>query len=130
MYLEIGQARLRLLTRGEMWVMTSPDGLRYSPSMVRPLFAGSLLIGLLCAAQTSLADSVDEFLSAQREQHHIPGLAVTVVRGGKQIKTAALGMANLELQAPVTIDSRFEIGSITKQFTAAAILLLAQDGKL
>ena len=76
------------------------------------------------------ADSVEEYLQAQKEEHRIPGLAVTVVRGGKQIRTVALGMGNLELQSPVTADSRFEIGSITKQFTAAGILLLVQDGKL
>jgi CubicO group peptidase (beta-lactamase class C family) len=63
-------------------------------------------------------------------QHQIPGLALTVVQNGKNIKTSAYGQANIELNVPVTPESVFEIGSITKQFTAAAILLLAQDGKL
>jgi CubicO group peptidase (beta-lactamase class C family) len=45
-------------------------------------------------------------------------------------KTAAYGLANLELQVPVKPETVFEIGSVTKQFTAAGILLLAQDGKL
>jgi CubicO group peptidase (beta-lactamase class C family) len=88
------------------------------------------MVGAMVAVGAAMADSVDDYLRAQKETHRIPGLAVTVVRGGQQIKTVALGMANLESQTPVTSDSRFEIGSITKQFTAAGILLLVQDGKL
>src|SRR5262249_29607351 len=45
-------------------------------------------------------------------------------------KTSAYGLANLELSVPVTPETVFEIGSVTKQFTAALILLLEQDGKL
>jgi CubicO group peptidase (beta-lactamase class C family) len=63
-------------------------------------------------------------------KHQIPGVALTVIQHGKAVKTAAYGLANLELQVPVKADTVFEIGSITKQFTAAGILLLQQDGKL
>src|SRR5439155_13856036 len=45
-------------------------------------------------------------------------------------KSSAYGLANLELSVPATPETVFEIGSITKQFTAAGILLLAQEGKL
>lgn len=53
-----------------------------------------------------------------------------VVKEGRPIKTAAYGLADVENNVPVTPDTVFEIGSITKQFTAAGILLLQQDGKL
>ena len=53
-----------------------------------------------------------------------------VIQDGKVVKTAAYGLANLELSVPVKPETVFEIGSITKQFTAAGILLLAQEGKL
>ena len=46
------------------------------------------------------------------------------------VKTACYGLANLELGVPVTTNTVFEIGSVTKQFTAACILLLQQQGKL
>jgi CubicO group peptidase (beta-lactamase class C family) len=85
---------------------------------------------LLAAAPSGLADQVDDYLRAEMDKRHIPGLAMTVVRGDKQIRTSALGLANIELQVPVTLQTRFEIGSLTKQFTAAAILLLAQESKL
>ncbi|MEI2724914.1 MAG: serine hydrolase domain-containing protein [Verrucomicrobiota bacterium] len=62
--------------------------------------------------------------------HQIPGVALTVIKHGREVKTAAYGLANLELNVPVRSDTVFEIGSVTKQFTAAAILLLQQQGKL
>jgi CubicO group peptidase (beta-lactamase class C family) len=64
------------------------------------------------------------------QQHRIVGLTVKIIRDGKTIKTAAYGLANVELNVPAKPETVFEIGSITKQFTAAAILMLAQDGKL
>jgi CubicO group peptidase (beta-lactamase class C family) len=73
---------------------------------------------------------VDDLMRDALRQHPIPGAALAIVRGGRTVKTAAYGMANLEWQTPATPETVFEIGSITKQFTASAILLLAQEGKL
>jgi CubicO group peptidase (beta-lactamase class C family) len=76
------------------------------------------------------ADSVDELVQNEMQRHPIPGLALEIIQNGKPAKIAAYGMANLECRTPVTPETVFEIGSVTKQFTAAAILLLAQEGKL
>lgn len=62
--------------------------------------------------------------------HRIPGVALTVIKDGRELKTAAYELANLEWSVPVTSNTVFEIGSVTKQFTAAGILLLQQQGKL
>lgn len=59
-----------------------------------------------------------------------PGCAVGVAVGGKTVLTRAYGMANLEHGVPNTVDTIFEAGSVAKQFTAMAVLLLAKDGKL
>jgi CubicO group peptidase (beta-lactamase class C family) len=59
-----------------------------------------------------------------------PGAAVIVVRDGQTLYRGAHGLANLELTVPLQPDHIFRIGSITKQFTAAAILLLAERGQL
>ena len=59
-----------------------------------------------------------------------PGCAVGVARDGRVILTRAYGMANLEYDVPITPTTIFEAGSVSKQFTAAAIVLLALDGKL
>jgi D-alanyl-D-alanine carboxypeptidase len=91
-------------------------------------FLATILIALLCS--DAQADRVDEFVRAEMDRHEIPGLALTISRAGHEIRSAVYGLANVELQSPVRHETVFEIGSLTKQFTAACILLLAQDGKL
>jgi CubicO group peptidase (beta-lactamase class C family) len=59
-----------------------------------------------------------------------PGCAVGVSKDGRPLLTRAYGMANLEYGVPITPETVFESGSVAKQFTAAALVLLAQDGKL
>lgn len=59
-----------------------------------------------------------------------PGCAVGVSRHGRTVLAKAYGMANLEYDVPLTTESIIEAGSVSKQFTAAAVLLLAQQGKL
>jgi len=75
-------------------------------------------------------DRVDDYVRAQMTEHQIPGVALMVIQSGNSAKTAWYGMADLEQNAPVSTNTVFEIGSITKQFTAAGILLLEQEGKL
>ena len=59
-----------------------------------------------------------------------PGTAVIIAKGGEIIYTKGHGMANLEWQIPIEPDMVFRYGSITKQFTAVAILMLLEQGKL
>jgi CubicO group peptidase (beta-lactamase class C family) len=86
------------------------------------------LLALL--ASSVRADKVDDFVKAEMEKHQLPGVALAIIRSGGENKTAAYGLANLELKSPASVETVFEIGSLTKQFTAACILLLAQDGQL
>jgi CubicO group peptidase (beta-lactamase class C family) len=59
-----------------------------------------------------------------------PGATVIVTRDGKEIFRKAYGLANLERQQPMRADMTLRIGSVTKQFTAVAVLMLAEEGKL
>ena len=59
-----------------------------------------------------------------------PGASVIIARDGEIIHQSAHGLANVELGVPITVDTVFRVGSITKQFTAAAIMLLEQRGQL
>jgi CubicO group peptidase (beta-lactamase class C family) len=88
-----------------------------------------VLAGLGLAGQ-GRGDAVDDLMREAMRQHPIPGAALVIVRGGKTVRTAAYGMANLETGTPATAETVFEIGSVTKQFTAAGILVLAQEGNL
>ena len=59
-----------------------------------------------------------------------PGCAVAAERGGQRIATHAFGLADLEHSVPINLGTVFEAGSVSKQFTAAATLLLVEEGKL
>jgi CubicO group peptidase (beta-lactamase class C family) len=94
------------------------------------LFRPVLCLSLLLLTSFAFAEQVDDYLKTQMEQHRIPGIALRIIQDGRATKTATYGLANLELNVQVKPETVFEIGSITKQFTATAILLLQQDGKL
>jgi D-alanyl-D-alanine carboxypeptidase len=85
---------------------------------------------MVACALPAPADPTDDFIHGEMESHRIPAVVLTVIRDGQPVKTAAYGCANLELKVPATPETVFEIGSLTKQFTAAGILLLAQEGRL
>ena len=89
-----------------------------------------VLIFMFAATVAVRADKVDDFVRAAMQKQHVPGVAVAVVRDGKVIKSAGYGMANLELNVAATPDTVFKIGSVSKQFLSAGIMLLVQDGKL
>lgn len=95
--------------------------------MRRLLPTAALLLALAIRAE---ADRVDNAVRADMKAHPIPGLALEVIQNGQCIKRAGYGVANLEWDTPVTPETVFEIGSVTKQFTAAGILILQQEGKL
>jgi len=75
-------------------------------------------------------DTVDRLVAAAMARMHIPGVSVAVVRAGKVIKAEGYGFADLEHNIPVTPQTAFKIGSVSKQFLATGIMLLAQDGRL
>jgi len=89
---------------------------------------------LLClvavASRNVRADAIDDFVESRRQAMRIPGLAVLVVDGGKVAKAQGYGLANVEHQVPVTAETVFQLGSIGKQFTATAVMLLIEDGRL
>jgi CubicO group peptidase (beta-lactamase class C family) len=85
---------------------------------------------LLVIASTAHADEVDDLVLARMKERNIPGAAVAVIKNGKVVKMKGYGLASIEFNAPVTLDTVFEIGSVSKQMTAAGIMLLVQDGKV
>ncbi len=78
----------------------------------------------------ALKSRIDRIATQVLEQTGVPSASVAVVKGGKLVYTHAYGKARLEPPTPATPDMRYSIGSISKQFTAAAILLLQEQGKL
>lgn len=80
-------------------------------------------------SNTHLSSSLDELFQT-RYPSDGPGAVVVISKGGEVVYSQQFGMADLEAGRPVSAKTRFAIGSITKQFTAAAILLLAEQGYL
>ena len=64
------------------------------------------------------------------ENDKITGLSIGVAIGDEVLTAKGFGLTNVELSVPVTADTVYRIGSITKQFTAAAVLILVEDGKI
>ena len=81
-------------------------------------------------APTVAGDTVDRLVAAEMASQHIPGVALAVVRAGKVLKAAGYGFADLEHEIPVTPETVFKIGSVSKQFLATGIMLLVQDGRV
>src|SRR5690349_21458026 len=77
----------------------------------------------------TLTRTVDHIFDAWRSTD-MPGCALGVSRGGRVVYEHGYGMANLETGTPITPASIFHVASVSKQFTAMAIMLLARDGKL
>jgi CubicO group peptidase (beta-lactamase class C family) len=73
---------------------------------------------------------VDAYVTAEMHSEKIPGLALAVMRDGKIIKAQGYGLSNVELNVPVKPETIFQTGSVGKQFTATAVMMLVEDGKL
>ncbi len=83
----------------------------------------------LHAAEPKLAGEIDRYLTARTSLGQFSGVALVATRDGVVFRKA-YGYANIELRVPNTVDTTFEIASLSKAFTAAAILMLRDEGKL
>ncbi len=93
---------------------------------------GSFFVLLAFLALTAAArpDQVDDYVRTVIAERHAPGVAVAVIKNGKVVKLKGYGVASVEFNVPVSADTVFEIGSVSKQMTAAGIMLLVEDGKI
>jgi CubicO group peptidase (beta-lactamase class C family) len=98
----------------------------YKTITLTVLFATTLISN---AWTEQIATEVDNVF-ADLQKPGSPGCALGVYRDGKVIYSKGYGLASVELDAPITPETVFDIGSTSKQFTAASILLLEQQGKL
>jgi CubicO group peptidase (beta-lactamase class C family) len=86
---------------------------------------------ILVLIHTSLcAATMDEWIEQYRSKKKIPGLAVLVVQDGKTRAAKGYGLANVEHNVPVKAETIFQSGSIGKQFTATAVMMLVEQNKL
>ncbi|MDX1934050.1 MAG: serine hydrolase [Capsulimonadales bacterium] len=89
-----------------------------------------LAVAVLALSPPAQADRIDDIVRMTMERQHIPGLSLVVVRSGKIVKRQGYGFANQEWGIRATPETVYQIGSITKTFTAVGVLLLRDEGKL
>ncbi len=96
------------------------------------LFAWAMVVVAAPALPQSngLVGEVDAIVSEAMERSHIAGVAVGISKGDDVVLAKGYGLADVENDVAVDAHTVFRIGSVTKQFTAAAILLLVERGKL
>lgn len=99
-------------------------------SIIKLLALGIILIPFFFVRTANATLQLDAKITAIMKERHIPGAAVAVVKDGRVVKIKGYGVASLEFNVPVTPETVFEIGSVSKQMTAAGVMLLVQDGKV
>jgi CubicO group peptidase (beta-lactamase class C family) len=93
----------------------------------------ALALGVICSTSVfaqQAPDAVDEYVRAEMQKQHIPGLSLLVSRDGNPIRAQGFGLANVELQVPVKPETVFQSGSVGKQFTATAVMMLVEESKI
>ena len=107
--------------------------------MTTRVVARRLALVLLCGPALPFAargqaatagDSIDRYIGAELDRYHIPGMSVAVLRGDSVLLARGYGYANVELRVPASDSTVYQSGSVGKQFTAAAVVMLAEQGRL
>ena len=89
-----------------------------------------LFVSVTCFAQDGVATKVDDYIRAEMKAQQIPGVSVAVIKNGEIVLARGYGLANIEHQVPVKPETIFQSGSMGKQFTATAVMMLIEEGKL
>jgi CubicO group peptidase (beta-lactamase class C family) len=91
----------------------------------------TLVTGILLAATAvAHADAIDDFMNRELASQQIPGAALAITQNGLLVRAQGYGLADIEHQVPVHADTVFQSGSIGKQFTVVAVMLMVEEGKL
>jgi CubicO group peptidase (beta-lactamase class C family) len=98
--------------------------------MFRIVIYSAVVCGLATAQDGTLASRLDPQISSSLAAADAPSVSIAAVVDGKLAYAKAFGKANIAENRPATTDTRYAIGSVSKQFTVAAILLLQEAGKL
>jgi CubicO group peptidase (beta-lactamase class C family) len=94
------------------------------------LACGFSALGNPAFTQTASSDPIDTYVRAEMTRQNLPGLALGVYQEGRIIKAQGYGLSNVELNVSVRPESIFQSGSVGKQFTAVAVMTLAEEGKV
>src|SRR4030095_2160911 len=90
----------------------------------------TLLFVTSSAAQDVISAQVDRYIKDEMQKQQIPGLSLAVIKAGQIVLAKGYGFANVEHQVSVKPETIFQSGSVGKQFTATAVMILVEEGKI
>src|SRR5207248_4343513 len=125
----LGLHRLSVIMATPRPLPAAPEVLMSSP---RPLTAGLVLALLASGAASGPPEpaAIDAVVQASLKAWKVPGAALAIVRDGELVYLHGYGVRGLEDKQPVTPDTIFPIASCTKAFTATAVAMLVDEGKM
>jgi CubicO group peptidase (beta-lactamase class C family) len=85
---------------------------------------------LVFGVQAQTIDTRLAALFSPYRENDAPGMVAILIHNGRIVWRTAFGLANVETHRAITPDTQFELGSVTKQFTAMAIMILSEQGKI
>src|SRR5688572_12013536 len=91
---------------------------------------GVFLVSAVLIAQRGDTAAINRYVSAEMTRQRIPGLSLAVLRGDSMLLSRGYGVANVELQVPASDSTIYQSGSMGKQFTAALVEMLVEQGRL
>src|SRR5689334_18834237 len=97
--------------------------------IARVKLAAVFALFVFCVSPQTLKGRLDALVAPYRE-NNAPGMVAVLIHNGRIAWQTSFGLANLETHRAITPDTQFELGSVTKQFTATAILILSEEGKI
>src|SRR6185369_16539839 len=106
---------------------------KMKPQSNYPLYTLVPILLLACSstiAQRNVIAKVDEYVKAEMRRQKIPGVSLAIIKDGKAILAKGYGFANVEHKVLVKPETVFQSGSVGKQFTATAVMMLVEDGKI
>ncbi len=103
---------------------------KYISLLISVVFFTGCISDIDISVQSTLVDFADSLFQTNVDSSYIAGASVIVFQKGQKLLDKPYGYASMELSVPMPDEASFEIGSVTKQFTAAAILKLVDEGKL
>ncbi len=87
-------------------------------------------LALLALSASAIADSIDDYVKSEMKRLDIPEVTIGIVKDGRLVRSQAYGFSDPKAKVAGRIDDVFEVGSITKQFTALGTLMLVESGRV
>ena len=98
--------------------------------MLSATLAFLCILAQVAPPPNSIDERIDRFVREEMAAQHIPGAAIAVIKNGVTLRAEGYGVTNIEHCVPAQRESVFQSGSLGKQFTAAAIMMLVERDKL